>query len=203
MIRKFIIIFVFFLFVALALAATLNLSVSASANDGTETTTANNIIGTRFIRGYTATNSRWAGARFLSVTIPGGATINSAALQLNFVTGSLVLDVTIYCEAADNAATYTTTFNNISSRARSSSSTEWDIASTTTGYVSSSDFSAALQEVVNRAGWASGNAVSVIFSINSNNTAECYGWDDAGATEPKLYITYTVGGRRVRKIITY
>lgn len=203
--KKRLIVIALLLVFAVAFAATLNLSVSASADDGSESTTTNSITSARILRSYTPNNARWAGARFLNVTIPPGATINSATLQLNFVSSSLVMDVTIFCEAADNAATYTATFQNISTRTRTSSSTEWDIASTSTGYVSSSDFAAALQEVVNRGGWSSGNAVSVIMQVNSAHTAECYSWNDAGATEPKLDVTYTevVAGRRVRKAIQF
>ncbi|MBK8820602.1 MAG: hypothetical protein IPN49_16515 [Saprospiraceae bacterium] len=47
-----------------------------------------------------------------------------------------------------------------------------------------------IQEIVNRSGWVSGNALSILIT-GSSGTREAESWDGEAAAAPRLYITYT------------
>lgn len=146
---------------------------------------------------FDSNDQEWIGMRFQNATIPAGATINSAVVRFtaeendaNPTTGNMI----IYCQDADNASTFNTGANNISSRSRTTASTNW---SNPTSWIKNQtyntpDFSQAVQEVVDRGGWVSGNAVAVIIDANST-LGDRDGWSyngNAGAA-PELRITYT------------
>ena len=100
--------------------ATFNSTVAASSDD------ARQISGgtMELTGGYPNTNgsATWVGFRFTNVTIPQGATINSAAVSLAILAYDDP-DLDIYGDDVDDAATFTTTSNNISSRALTTAST--------------------------------------------------------------------------------
>jgi hypothetical protein len=54
------------------------------------------------------------------------------------------------------------------------------------------DVSTIIQEIVNRPGWASGNAVVLIITGNGTRWAESYNGDAAGA--PMLHLEVEPGG---------
>ena len=105
--------------------------------------------------------------RFNNVTIPNGATITAASLNLyvastkGAATGSGTLD----CEAADNAAGFGASPANglLYGLPLTGHGSTWSFpAESSTGFVTTADFSAAIQAVVNRPGWASGNSIVVL-----------------------------------------
>jgi len=105
------------------------------------------------------------GMRFANVTIPKGATITAAYLTLQARDSHSLTTVNscIKGEAADNAASFSnvTDFDN---RVRTSANVAWDsIPAWTAGIdYNSPEVKTVIQEIINRAGWASGNAL-VIF----------------------------------------
>jgi hypothetical protein len=54
------------------------------------------------------------------------------------------------------------------------------------------DLSAVIQELVNRPGWSSGNALAIIITGTGKRTAEAFNGDADGA--PLLHVRYRVGG---------
>jgi hypothetical protein len=54
-----------------------------------------------------------------------------------------------------------------------------------------------MQEVINRAGWVSGNNIVFIYQINTNSTSRTVSWDDATLPEHTLDVTYTAGRKRM------
>jgi hypothetical protein len=129
------------------------------------------------------------GVRFAGVSIPQGATISNAYIQ--FVTDeaqSEATTVTIKAQAADNAPTYTSTAGNVSSRARTTASVSWSPPAWTTIGAAGADqrtpnLASVVQEVVNRPGWASGNAIAFIVTGSGHRTAVSY---NGGATKAPL-----------------
>ncbi|HPB26427.1 MAG TPA: hypothetical protein PLE11_11775, partial [Bacteroidales bacterium] len=138
-----------------------------------------------------------AGIRFQNVTIPQGATIVSAYITFTAVAPDSPMNnsdntsLNIYGQAADNANTFTTTVNNISSRVLTTAYTTWNAGTWVTGSkYNTPAITGIVQELVNRSGWASGNSMAFIITGTGHRSAAS--WDDVGSgNEPKLVITYT------------
>ncbi|MDX1527856.1 MAG: hypothetical protein R3337_04465, partial [Gammaproteobacteria bacterium] len=136
------------------------------------------------------------GMRFTNITVPNGATITSAWIQFKAdETDTGPVNLTIQGEAADDAATFVDANGNISSRALTTAAVSWSPPNwQTVGEAGpkqqTSDISAVIQEIVNRPGWTSGNALAIIITSTSNKkrTAESFDGDPAGA--PLLHIEF-------------
>lgn len=153
-------------------------AISASTDDayssgGTHPGTGTNSLTATTIRlGAITTVFYAAGFRFQSVPIPQGATINSASLSVLSTSGqSTPFDVMIYCEDADDSATFSTG-SMPATRTLTSASYQWNVGtaawSESTRY-STGDLAALVQEVVNRAGWAENSNLSFII-LNTATT---------------------------------
>ncbi len=132
------------------------------------------------------------GMRFGSLGIPKNATINSAYIVFTAKEAqSEATNVTFNGQAADNAPTFTTTSGNISSRTKTTASASWSSlpAWTVGNTYRSPDLSPIVQEIVNRSGWASGNAAAMIVTGLGHRTAWSY--DGNSASVAKLVVTYT------------
>lgn len=142
----------------------------------------------------------WSGFRFSTVTIPVGATITSAKLTFTDYANASpsAYGVTIKCEDADSAANFTTTAD-ILGRTRTTASASWNTPTSTTVDTTrdTTDFASAVQEVVDRAGWASGNALMVILESISGTAGDqyqAYFYEDSTTKCALLTIEYTLGG---------
>ncbi|TFH39512.1 MAG: hypothetical protein E4G95_00940 [Bacteroidia bacterium] len=108
------------------------------------------------------------GIRFPNITIPPGATVLSASIQLTSdASGSEVRQVTIYGEAIGNAPVYTNDLYNVSTRVRTTANYVWDIPAWTNEGLSGAaqrtgELNGVVQEVLDRVDWASGNALNFI-----------------------------------------
>lgn len=135
----------------------------------------------------------WAAARFTGATIPPGSTIDSATLSLYIHSATYDdTDVTFFLDDADNSAALTTTANDFSSRAATTANVVWTATAVGTGWKSPGSLTAVVQEVVSRAGWASGNALTVLMdarTVSNNFRFRSYEYDPTLAA--KLDITYT------------
>lgn len=111
--------------------------------------------------------------RFTNVTIPQGATINSAKVtfQAQSSLSGATCTVKISCNAEDNA-TAPTTAADLNSKVRTTASSSWNAAGQTAGSnYDTPDFTSAVQEVISRSGWASGNALMVLIDNNASSTS--------------------------------
>jgi hypothetical protein len=138
------------------------------------------------------------GLRFQGITIPQGAIISSAYITFTAVaadytmTNSEATSLTIKGQSADNAATFTTAVNNISDRATTTASTSWAPDAWVTGSKYNTPVvTDIVQELVNRAGWASGNSMAFIITGTGHRSAASYD-DISSGNEPKLVINYTL-----------
>jgi PKD repeat protein len=132
---------------------------------------------------------RWAG-----ITIPKGATISNAYIQFTSSTStSGTVSLSVAGQAADNAATFTTSTSSISTRTKTGATVAWVPSNAwSSGQAGTDqrtpDLTAIIQEIVNRTNWASGNALALIISGTGTRTA--YSYDGNAASAALLHIEY-------------
>lgn len=139
--------------------------------------------------------------RFLSVGIPSGATITAAKLQykLNTAYSASSKACDIHAEDADSAGAIANNSAMATSQAAATSAkTTWTIAtSSSSDFLDSADFTAVIQEVVDRGGWAENNNM-VIHLLNPTDAGMMSSHEmrikahevSSGADAVKLVVTY-------------
>ena len=168
-------------------------SIAASTDDADQASGTVDLTGTTINVNGTG---QYAGLRFLNVTIPNAATINSATLDVEIVsTTHDDPDLTIFGEDTDDATTFTSTSNDISSRTPTTATTTWTATSIGTGVKTSPSIAAIIQEIVNRPGWVSGNDINILMNGRSSASFFRIRTINAGSGSPAtLNIDYTAGG---------
>lgn len=174
-----------------AYAVSSTFTVSSNTDDADEDSG-----GTVYVTDGISYMSGHVGFRFQNVTIPTGATIASATLEFfanGAGTASFSVDLT--AQDADSPSTFTTSSNNISSRTRTSAQTLWSTGSVSYSEgqsIVSPNFASTIQEVIDRGGWASGNALVVITTPNSGDKG-IHKRSGNVSFAPRLHVTYTTG----------
>ena len=141
------------------------------------------------------------GMRFTNITIPKGSTITSAYLTLTSYTdrSSTVVRSKIRGEDADNPSAFSD-YSDYSGRPRTSAEVNWDSipAWTAETEYNSPEIKTVIQEIIDRANWASGNAVVIFWDDhddrsdhNSETVRAAYAYDSSSTKAPKLHIEYT------------
>ena len=134
------------------------------------------------------------GMRF-QVAIPQGATINSAYIQFTCdETSSGTTNLVFTGEDTDNAATFSISSGDITSRTETTASVNWNsVPSWSIGEAGANqktpDLKTIIQEIVDRGGWASGNSLVIIVDGSGSRTAESYNGDSSAA--PLLEVNYS------------
>lgn len=108
----------------------------------------------------------YAGLRFLNITIPKGVTITSAKItHLAYVNKSGACSVTVYGDDVDSAAAFADNVaNRPQGKTRTTAAVAWSIPAWTSGELyDSPDLKTIVQEIIDRAGWASGNNMSLMY----------------------------------------
>ena len=149
------------------------------------------------------------GLRFTDIQIPQGAYITNSYIQFTADNDNdETTFVTIKGEATDSSATFAQESFSVSSRITGSASADWNPAPWTTDYAPGADSSAfrglnqrtvsinsVIQEIINRAGWKEGNALSLIITGTGEREAESFeGASDHGnaGLAPTLHIEYAL-----------
>lgn len=132
--------------------------------------------------------------RFPGLNIPQGATIKGAHVHLEPYTAPSDVGVLVKIKAIaeDNTSTFS---SDPSGRTLTAASNTWTIGSTST-WVESPDIKSVLQEVINRGGWASGNALGLVFKDNagpSYTTFQPSAYESGTSLCPYLDASYTYG----------
>ncbi|MBN1168321.1 hypothetical protein JXA63_00365, partial [Candidatus Woesebacteria bacterium] len=135
------------------------------------------------------------GIRFQDINIPRGAVIENAYIEFECDEASSVsTSLTLRGESSDNALSFGSSSYNISSRADTSSSVNWNSLpswSVDQKY-QTPNLSSIVQEIVNRGGWNSGNSLS--FTITGSGTRVAESYDGESQNAPLLYVKYSPTG---------
>ncbi|MCP4000421.1 MAG: fibronectin type III domain-containing protein, partial [Gammaproteobacteria bacterium] len=135
------------------------------------------------------------GIRFAGIEIPQGVQIARAYIEFEAdETSSAPATLTITAQDSDNAATFTSAAYDISSRLTVPDEVVWDNISaweTVNEKHQTPDLSRVVQDVINRGGWISGNAMVFIINGTGVRTAESLNGERQAA--PTLYIEYNFG----------
>ncbi len=180
---------------------TTSFNIAASANDGLYISNSTLHTNLDYSAAGRCSNLDYNGYfRFTNVTIPEGSTVDSAEIHItprysSAGTGFLSRIIGEATTNPDNPSSYA----DVTGRTRTSASVNWN---TDTGFtentpVNSPDASDVIQEIIDQAGWESGNAL-MLFWENQLEGAACnlrYAatYDHVSYAEPELEITYTEG----------
>ena len=113
--------------------------------------------------------------RFPGVMLAQGTPISLVRLRFVASNGNTTpVVLRVWCEAADNSAAITTASGSISAREKTTAFYDWSPAAWSVNQDDEATRTDALaplvQEVVNRAGWASGNALTFLIELSPENT---------------------------------
>jgi len=150
-------------------------------------------------------SQKHVGLRFTNLEIPQGSTILSAILEVNAegnsTSGSPA--VTIRGEDVDSSSQFTSSTNDLTNRSTTSAGESWTLGNYGPDgtWHASPDISSVIQEIVNRSGWAQGNALSLILDMNTNNR-RAKSFERSATQAPRLTVTYesTAGASAVKTV---
>jgi len=149
------------------------------------------------------------GMRFPGVTIPQGSTITAASIRFYCTESAsgVTVNTRISAEDVDNAVTFADDKAAFDTRwaARTTTRVDWDNipAWTIANYYTTPEIKTVIQEIVDRVGWSSGNAIVIFwddFEDRSTHGSGRYrhanGYDNSSSETylAKLHIEYTVPG---------
>lgn len=174
----------------------LETAVVARADDAEERGSGSVKIGDSDLElGYDGSYRQTVGVRFRGVQIPDGATIVAAWIQFTADEAKKgTASLTVAGHDADNAGAFTTASRNLSSRPRTTATVPWgpppwSAVGARTADQRTPDLSGVVQEIVDRSGWVSGNALAFVITGSGTRTAEPY---EGGARRAAvLHIEYT------------
>jgi PKD repeat protein len=131
---------------------------------------------------------QFVGIRFDGLAIPQNVRITRAYVQFTVdETDNSDGTIFIQVEDTDNALPYADVIGNISSRALLNDTVtwagipEWTAEGNATEEQQTPDLSALVQSIVDRDGWAAGNALAFVLTGTGERTAEAYDGDATGA----------------------
>jgi len=137
------------------------------------------------------------GMRFQNVLVPEDATITNAYIE--FETDAInrntpEASLTFYGEAEDDPLTFLGTARNITNRTTTSASVDWNppLWDTVDEKHRTNNLSTIVQEIVDRGGWANGNAMVFIVEGEGRREAESFNGESGAA--PLLHIKYCEAG---------
>lgn len=177
---------------------TLNLQVNASNRDGQQLASGlfGNITGGLLEVGNNS-NSVVVAVSFVNVSVPQGATINNAVLNLTggeTWSASGTIQATIYGHAADNSGILTTANGNISSRTNTTANVATgSLANVVLNQEYSFNVTTIVQEIADRPGWDSGAMTFLIRDNGSSEWQNFHAWDGDASRAAKLQIEYSTG----------
>lgn len=189
-----------------AISSSFEVRITAKSNDAEENKFNNGSIdlNSSDLELYTeeGVDPQAIGMRFENITIPQGATITAAYIEFTVdesTTGSVTMNLA--GEAVDNSLIFTTAPYNISGRTKTNASVAWTPTDWTVlnSLKQTPDLKNCVQEIVNRSGWTTGNAMT--FIVNGGNTPTAtriaYSFDSSSAKAPLLHINYSVNNQCV------
>lgn len=135
--------------------------------------------------------------RFVSVPLSARHRIKQARLYLKSTTrlveGPVALASNIRCDDTDDAANLITTCNPSDRSPTTAYSAAGTYGPDADEWFYLADFASAVQEVLDRPGWAVGNAICatvIVHTPGSGGQLTVYAYENASANAPKLVIDY-------------
>jgi hypothetical protein len=186
-------------------ADALDLELAAGGDDVEETSSGSMLLASGDLA---LGGSQLVGLRFSDVAIPPDQRVTGAWLQLRAdESGSGAAALVIAGEAAADAAPFQRTSGDVSGRARTAATVAWAPPAWSAGQAGaaqrSPDLSAVLQEILDGAGWASGNALALSVSGSGTRVADSFEggfgallhveFEPAGDRPPALSLTSPAG----------
>jgi hypothetical protein len=137
------------------------------------------------------------GLRYMDIAIPKGIAISSASIQFRVDEdkgGTDPVNLIIEGELSPDAAAFSSTAFNVTSRARTTAQVQWSVPNWTTVGEQGPDqatpnISSIIEEIVNQDGWVIGNALVLIISDDPSNPSTGV---RCAATGPLLHIEASV-----------
>lgn len=169
---------------------------AASADDGfifTNPSSFNNTEAYSWIGGTTAVRIHEAFTRYRNVTIPAGATIDYAYFDYLIYSGDTGnINLRIYGCDEDNSAAVTS-YADYNAKTLTTAYTDWTITCPVDyDWLDSEEITDIVQEIIDRPGWASGNAIQILLRQRSDGVLGRNSNYDSTNDNTWLYITYHV-----------
>ena len=180
--------------------------VSTGDDDAEESVTGSVSLTSSDLELVDSGGAQTVGIRFVGVDIPQGASIIGAAVQFTvdeIDTGTTNLEIRAH--ASDDPPGFVALSQDVSSRPTTTNvamwnPAAWDVVSAAGPAQLTSDIAAVIQEVVDRPGWARGNAIVVLVTGLGVRTAESYNGSSASAPELLVDFTETTNAKPVVSI---
>jgi hypothetical protein len=182
-------------------ATTTSARINSSMNDVEERSNGSVYTNSSDIELVYDGSNQTVGLRFVGLNIPQGANITSANIQFTCdETNSGTTNLLIRGHDTNNSSAFTTSSYNVSSRSKTSASVSWSPSAwNSVGQAGSAqrtpDISAVIQEIVNRSGYGSSSAITILITGTGERTAESY--DGSSSRAALLTVEYTTGGAPV------
>ena len=143
------------------------------------------------------------GLRFPNLGIPAGATISSAAIQfigrLDDTLNQNPVSLTLRGQAADSPATFAATASNIINRPDTAASVNWVPPNWANGETGANartpELKTVVQEIVDRPGWASGNAM--VFKITGTGGRRAWSYNGSAGNAARLTVQWTASSPQI------
>ncbi len=169
----------------------------ASTDDAEESATGTMKLSSSDLELVQDGSTQIVGMRWPALAIPRNATITAAWVQFAArQSHSVTTQLAFSAQAADNAAAFATTTSNVSARPRTTAAVSWTPDAWVAGGAGAAqrtpDLSPLIREVVNRGGWASGNALAMIVTGTGRRSA--WSRDGNQAIAPLLHVEYNTSG---------
>jgi thermitase len=132
------------------------------------------------------------GYRFAQFPVPSGATITDARL-LQYAASGLKADITVVyrAEADDDSAPFSGNLNGLTNREKTAAAVSDHPGPWSQDYYASPDLKTIVQEVVDRAGWQSGNALTLfVEDYGSSSRRKVANFEYDSELAPVLEVTY-------------
>lgn len=167
-------------------SGTVDVKIATGNDDGRELGDGTVQLGNTSLIDLDAANISVA-LRFRNITIPAGATIQSAKLTIRTVrTDADNASMDIYAHKVANSPDLSADANGISTlfNTKTTASVGWRANDIGFGFRDSPDLSAVIQEVINVSGWASGNAITLLLDPDASSNLEIRPYEFATTGAP-------------------
>ena len=167
--------------------ATTTLQVAANSDDaneksdGTVNLNSSAINATTIIGGY----------RFTTVPIEPGSTVTAASLEFYLSGATYAPNARIRAHVHDNASTFSASSYDISGRTQTTAYTDWTDTDHSSGWYTTQNIAAVVQEIIDRGGWSKDNAIAFVLTRQGSGNMPIVDYNGNTSRAAKLNLTWT------------